>query len=242
MKACEEAGMSKDEVNNLSKERTKLELLKSLRDQNPSGPFTNPEETQKFLETVPESQEKNKRLYDEVRYARLSSLSLKESAAVFRLKRDYKNLDSIEYGENLLTYFGAIQACSTITKSDLMNILHGMLLAGTASNEVEPGEDFTIGSHVAAVWTDDSNTIDWYLGIIESVKDDGMINIKYLQKLQKDGSKWVCPVKADVWETKPIQIIMKNVMVKYACSLRIVVTLTSNEQLEELNKLVYGSS
>ena len=54
-----------------------------------------------FMESEPDSKEKNERIYREVRFQRNSSQSLRKDAAVFRLRRNGKNLDTEEYASNL---------------------------------------------------------------------------------------------------------------------------------------------
>ena len=74
----------------------------------------------------PESAEKNKRMYIEVRYVRLTSTSLKESAPVFRFKKDGKNLSTGNYAFNLSSYLDNTQCTSTLTLSDLSDVLIGL--------------------------------------------------------------------------------------------------------------------
>ena len=50
-----------------------------------------------FMESEPDSKEKNERIYREVRFQRNSSRSLRKDAAVFRVRRNGKNLDTEEY-------------------------------------------------------------------------------------------------------------------------------------------------
>ena len=64
------------------------------------------------------AEEKNKRLYTEVRYAKNTSLRLKQSDPVFRLKRDYKNLTNEEYAANLINYLGSARKTSSLTVNE----------------------------------------------------------------------------------------------------------------------------
>ena len=68
---------------------------------------------------------RNERLYIEIRYAKMSTSNMKRSSAVFRLKKNYKNLDSEDYAHNLKVYFGFVSSVSQITLSDLSYILTG---------------------------------------------------------------------------------------------------------------------
>ena len=66
-------------------------------------------------------------MYDEVRYARISCMSLKPTAVFFCLKRNYKNLTTEEYAENLIAYLSNAHWCKTITVEDLNNVMLGIM-------------------------------------------------------------------------------------------------------------------
>ena len=95
MKAMEARGFSQKEALNLKEETRKLADLEFLKNQTPTGPFTSSEEVSSYLlnDEIDEDS-KNHRLYIEIRYARKTSLSLKPTASVFRLKKNYSNLSS----------------------------------------------------------------------------------------------------------------------------------------------------
>ena len=67
--------------------------------------------------------EKNSQLYVEVWYARTTSLSLKETAKVFRLRRGGKKLETMEYATNLMEYLDDSKNMTSLTISDLNNVL-----------------------------------------------------------------------------------------------------------------------
>ena len=69
------------------KERNKLKDLTYLKSQVPPGPFSTTDEVRSYTRLPLEENEKNKRWYVKVRYARGSSSTLKETASIFRLKR-----------------------------------------------------------------------------------------------------------------------------------------------------------
>ena len=117
MKRMEEEGNLKKDVDNNHLESVKYKDLEYLK--GCGGPFTKAEEVIAFDQSTPESSDKNKRLYIEVRYAKNSCLSLKHTASVFRLKRDYKNLSSKDYVENLCQYLGDARSKSMLTANDL---------------------------------------------------------------------------------------------------------------------------
>ena len=66
-------------------------------------------------------------MYDEVRYARISCMSLKPTAAVFHLKRNHKNLTTEEYAEILIAYLSNAHCCEIITVEDLNNVMPGIM-------------------------------------------------------------------------------------------------------------------
>ena len=144
---------------------------------------------------------KNKRLYNEVRYARITCMSLKGTAAVFRLKRNHRNLSTEEYAENLISFLSNARLCKTITMANLTNIMHGIIgksgiEAPTPVLRDEPEEEaanqtslsspdrshiqYQCGEHVIAFWLE-GNTAKWYLGVVEGISD-GKILISYMSR------------------------------------------------------------
>ena len=73
-------------------------------------------------------EEKVKRLYLEIRYARDTCLSWPRSSNVFRLKKNYKNLESYEYAENLKVYLNRIKSNAAATLDDFRGALDNLLL------------------------------------------------------------------------------------------------------------------
>ena len=94
----EEAFSDKDK--NFHIESVKYKDLENLT--NVGGPYTTSEEVQKYDREIEDSKEKNKHLYVEIMYTKTTSLRLKHTDPVFRLKHDTKNLHSSEYAENLI--------------------------------------------------------------------------------------------------------------------------------------------
>ena len=82
----------------------KVNFLEKLKKEDIPGPFTNEDEIKRYLLHQVDDDTKNKCMYDEVRYARISCMSLKPTAVFFCLKRNYKNLTTEEYAENLIAY------------------------------------------------------------------------------------------------------------------------------------------
>ena len=93
MKEYEKHGFSQKEAPNLKEEASKMADLDFLKKQSPPGPFSTSSEVTTYMACDDfTDNEKNKRLYVEVRYARKTSLSLKPTASVFKLKKNHKNL------------------------------------------------------------------------------------------------------------------------------------------------------
>ena len=79
-----EKGYTEKEAVNLKADSVKLNLLELLKQEKPPGPFSPAEDVTKCMKmNVMPEREKNKRVYNEIRYARLSSLSLKPTSSAF---------------------------------------------------------------------------------------------------------------------------------------------------------------
>lgn len=121
MQERESAGYSQKDIINSQIESTKYNDLEYLK--NNGGPFTKPEEVDNFMESFPESKQKNKRLYIEVRYAKNTCISLKHSSSVFTLRRKNRNLASDEYASNIREYLGDARHKTSLTIEDLTSVL-----------------------------------------------------------------------------------------------------------------------
>ena len=98
----------------LHEESIKYDLLERLKREEIRGPFTSEKEIRNYLDSKQDEKAKNKQLYDEICYARVTCMSLKPTAAVFRLKRNHQNLTSTEYAENLIPYLNGARCCKRI--------------------------------------------------------------------------------------------------------------------------------
>ena len=131
MQELEEKGYSEKELVNSKKEASKLKDLEFLKSQHIPGPFTSNGEIQAFMTSCVESKEKNNRMYREVRYARITCLSLKETSSVFQIRSGGKNLLTQDYADNLCQYLDDSSVVSTLSMSDFNNVLtamHGMYM------------------------------------------------------------------------------------------------------------------
>ena len=80
------------EKSSLHQESQKYNLLELLKKDKFQGPFVSEDEVMKYMALKIDDKIKNTRLYNEVRYARMTYMSLKPTAVVFWLKRSHHNL------------------------------------------------------------------------------------------------------------------------------------------------------
>ena len=73
MEQLQEERYLQKEVETTKRETTNLTDTKYIKRQAIPGPFTLPDEIDRFMESYPESKEKNERMYREVRFHRMTS-------------------------------------------------------------------------------------------------------------------------------------------------------------------------
>ena len=76
MTKIQEKGFTEKDIN-LQLENQKLKDLEFLRNQIPSGPFTKPEDVNSFMEDIPESEDKNNRMFIEIRFQKNTSAAMR---------------------------------------------------------------------------------------------------------------------------------------------------------------------
>ena len=91
-------------------------------------PFTDSAKIDNFMNGTLAEDKKVKPLYLEIRYARDTCSSLPRSSNIFRLKRNYKNLESYEYAENLKVYLNRIKSNAATTMDDFRGAVDNLLL------------------------------------------------------------------------------------------------------------------
>ena len=239
MKDLEEKGYSEKEILNTKRDETKLNDLDKLKKAIPPGPFTKREDVQNYMDDeLIDDKIKNDRLYTEVRYARKTSLSLKETAAVFRLKTaGQQNLTSDEYAENLMQYLDNARNIGSISVEDLNSALLGILpqLSGESS-------DSHIGEHVAVLVKDTEDKITWSLGIIDSVIDSNTYKVAIM--ISNEGLKWTFPDTAVIANITNEQVLSWKVPVRYwktakiRCSMDKKLVEKLNQDVESLKKSI----
>ena len=241
-----ESFASKDDVNS-HLETVKYKDLEFLKGRD--GPFVSAEEVEVYMNGDETAEEKNKRLYTEVRYAKNTSLRLKHSDPVFRLKRDYKNLTNEEYAANLMNYLGSARKTSSLTVNDLSNAISKITgrtvtthNSNTQSEHSSPEilhqspSSFKPGEHVVVFWIENSNEVVWYLGIVDGETESGKVKVLHLKRTDKVGQKWLLPDDPENLDVDKDQIIMTDVNVMYfgvSCRVEISKAMT-----KEINKRV----
>ena len=179
----------------------------------------------------------------------MSTSNMKRSSAVFRLKKNYKNLDSDDYAHNLKVYFGCVSSVSQITLSDLSYILTGLNAAAstavTSEKECQEEESqihktFKIGEHIAGVWSDENDatgkTLTWHIGIVEAIEKGGVKVSYLLQTNNNDKANWMYPESASTFYTPYEQIIALNLSVECSC-ITIIRCRLNQCTVNELNRL-----
>ena len=111
-------GMGDKEIQNLAVDKRRNSDLSVLT--KAGGPFTKAEQVDMFMEQVMEEKERNQRLYVEVRYARDSSVAFPKSSDIFRLKKNYKNMESSIYAANLKAYLNKLVCHVNMDIGDFM--------------------------------------------------------------------------------------------------------------------------
>ena len=75
-----------------------------MRDQIPPGPFTKPEDVNSSMEDIPESKDKNNRMFMEIGFQKNTSAAMRKKAEMFRMEKNRQNLDISDYASNLYQY------------------------------------------------------------------------------------------------------------------------------------------
>lgn len=254
MHEMEKAGYSKNENKCNTVEKTKLEDLDYLQKQSIPGPLTTSEKVTEYMESEPESKEKNERMYKEIRFQRNSSQALKKDAAVFRLKRNSRNLETCEYAANLSVYLDQSRSMTSLTLNDLRNVLTGLnslspdLVTDDVTNEGEgeqesdqvndesllqpqilsTNQSFEFGEHVACFWYDDNESkYKWYLGVVDGINGE-KVKVSYMKRSDRKGLNWLFPEEAEINDTNTDQILMRHIQVKYTLTAMIRCVIPHN--------------
>ena len=170
---------------------------------------------------------KSQQMYIEVRFQKNTSKFLKKDNAIFRLKRDEKNLPTSDYVFNLCLYFDQSHCVGSSSMGDLRNVLNSLkssTIDSVPQNVEETRyddkgnneEQFQIGEAVACIWQEDVGyNITWYLGIVDQIVDD-KVDVLYMTKSDKRGLSWLFPDELDIHDTSRDQIIARNIEIRYS--------------------------
>ena len=115
--------MDEKDANNLAlAKQTNADLRKLL---SLGGPFAKSEDVDSFISNPDFSEEeKNDRMYTEIRYARNTSVTFPKNNGIFRLKKNYKNLATDVYHANLKVYLDKVSCKVNMNYDDFKNALH----------------------------------------------------------------------------------------------------------------------
>ena len=120
--------------------------------------FTSVDDVDEYMDSCPDSKEKNTRLYIEVRFHRMTSTRKKETYDIFRSKKSGKNLDTYDNAYNLKVYFRQTRRLKNISLEDLscdLSILCQNSKENTFEAEGEHVLNYYVGEHVAVfLWRD----------------------------------------------------------------------------------------
>ena len=144
MAVLQKQGYNEKKLIDAKKESNKLKDLTYLKSQVSPGPFSTADEVCSYIRLPLEENEKNKRLCGEVQYARVSSSTLKETASLFHLKQNGRNLMTQEYADNLIKYMDDTENMNTLTLADLNTVLAQMTGNDGNCETEEPCEDEVI--------------------------------------------------------------------------------------------------
>ena len=221
MQDLEDASLATKDAVNKHIESIKYKDLAFLKSK--GGPFDSSHQVMDFMQGSESVDEKNKRLYIEVRYAKNTSLRLKHNDPVFRLKRDNRNLTNEEYADNLINFFGSASKIDSIKSSDLDNAIskitgNSMAPKSVARNlnlldDLNP-ENLRQGEHVALFWIENTYDLIWYLGIVDSIENES-ISILHLKRTDKQGLKWILPENPELRIVDMEQSLVKNISLMY---------------------------
>jgi len=123
-KRLQQQGLSDKEIANLALDKRRNNDLNELKKH--GGPFTKDSDVDELLKSNMTEDEKQKRLYLEIRYARDTALSVPKQSDMFRLLKDRKKLASSVYGANLKAYLSNLSCKADVTMTDLNSVLDGM--------------------------------------------------------------------------------------------------------------------
>ena len=101
MATLQEKGFTEKDIINLKLENQKLKDLEFWRSQTPPGPFTKPEDINSFIEDIPESKNKNNRMFIEIKFQKNTSTATRKIAKTFKSKKNHQNLGTSDSSSNL---------------------------------------------------------------------------------------------------------------------------------------------
>ena len=264
MAKLQEAGYGAQEIKNLHQEQIKLKDLEFLKSATPPGPFTKKEEVLDFMKNLLDEDEKCRRLYVEVRYARVTSQTLPKTASVFRLRTNGKYMKAEDYANNLAQYLDNSQSVGTMTISDLRDALvkvkdkteQKLLPPRQSTCKVDKSCSKTLnepkktsstykeiplttsmkeGDHLIVFWDEGDQRI-WYLGVVDEMLPSGKVRVNHFKRGSKqDYRNWYVPEDKDLETVSESQILAKDLTVLYPLSGTRVRCVITQELVDHIN-------
>lgn len=234
-KIMEELNFKQSEMSSMLQDKRKLDDLAILAsDTNLAGPFSSIEDINKYMNLNISEKVKSQRLYVEVRYAKLTS-SIPNSP-FFRLRESGKYLPIHKYAENLKIYFSKVTECSSVTMTEFNHAISSIL---NSINNKESRTDMSLetGDIIAAFWFDDKDQVNWYLGVVESIKDNSCV-VNYMERYKNCDNSWIYPNIKQVYDTMNEQIIGWKIEAQFSeATNRLTITKQVSNNLIEMMKM-----
>ena len=82
---------------------------------------------------------------------------------------------------------------------------------------LEEDSKYQCGEHVACVWTDVGESMNWHLGVVDRYDNDtGVLYVSYMKKTDNKRINWLFPEEAEIHHILPDQVIARNISVRYS--------------------------
>ena len=160
------------------------------------------------MEDIPESKDKNNRLFIEIRFQTNTSTAMRKNAEVFRLKKNHQNLDISDYASNLFQYLHQARGITGLSMGDLQNVLNCLqgistidkvpvavpsnvnaeFIENISETKIDAVDTcFKYGEYIACIWAEDvGDSLNWHLIVVDKY-DDNESHVSYTKKIDKKG-------------------------------------------------------
>ena len=146
-------------------------------------------------------------------------------------------MTSDEYGKNLISYLDNSHSQTSITITDLQNVLTTLNQEQLSKKQTNLNStSFRPGDYVAAFWIDGSGKYEWHLANVVEICSNDTFLLSYFKKVghSKEGQVWISPEVPEIIKTDMYQIISESIDVSYFRSTRIKCCI-NNDTILSLN-------